>query len=114
MSADDRIGRARRALISATELLRAPAFDRVSDIAVQLEVAVAELEALARVGITPEAAPAVVQLCADLRVLSALHSNASRFYRGWARIAANSSVEYTYTGAETAPPISSISVSAQG
>jgi hypothetical protein len=114
MSAEDRIGRARRAIISATELLRRPAFDRVSDIALQLESAVAELEGLARGGITPDLAPAVMTLCADLRLLSALHSNASQFYRGWARVAANSSIEYTHTGAETAPPVNTTSVSTQG
>jgi hypothetical protein len=114
MSADDRIVRARSAVIGATDLLRAPAFDRASEITTQLEIAVAELEGLTRAGITPDAAPAVVKLCADLRLLSALHSNASRFYRGWARIAANSSVEYTYTGAETAPPVNTTSVLAQG
>jgi len=114
MSVDDRIGRAQRAVIGATDLLRAPAFDRVSEIAAQLEIAVAELEGLARAGITPDGAPAVVKLCGDLRLLSALHSNASRFYSGWARIAANSSVEYTHTGAETAPPVNTTSVLAQG
>lgn len=114
MIAGDRIGRVRRAIVSATELLRTPTFDRVSDIAVQLEVAVAELEILASAGITPDTAPAVVKLCADLRLLSALHSNASRFYSGWARVAANSSIEYTCTGAETVPPVGASSVSAQG
>ena len=114
MSGDDRIGRAQHAIISATELLRAPTFDRVSDIAAHLEIAVAELESLARTGITPEIAPAVMKLCGDLQLLSALHSNASRFYRGWARIAANSAIEYTCTGAETVPPIGAGTVSAEG
>jgi hypothetical protein len=114
MSADDRIGRARRAIISATELLRAPAFDRVSAVALQLEIAVAELEGLAHAGISPDTAPAVVRLCADLRLLTALHANAAQFYCGWARIAASCSVGYTCTGAETAPPGNTTSVSAQG
>lgn len=114
MSAEDRIGRAQEAIIRATELLRMPRFDHVSDIAIQLETAVAELEGAVRAGMTPDSAEAVVRLGSDLRLLTALHSNAARFYRGWARLAASSSIGYTCTGVETAPPGNATSVSAQG
>ena len=113
MDAGERIDRARQAIGAATELLKRPHFDHMSAIAVQLETALSELERVARAGIGPQSAAAVVRLCGDLRLVTALHSNAARFYRGWADLAAAAPTSYDRTGAETQAPVST-TVSAKG
>ncbi len=113
MGAEEQIGRARRAIVNAAELLRAPSFNRISDIAAHLETAIGELEGAARAGIGPDSAGEVLSLCAEVRLLTALHSNAEQFYRGWARLAAAFPTGYTATGDEAAPAASESSISAQ-
>lgn len=113
MGAEEQIGRARRAIACAAELLRAPSFNDISDITAQLETAIGELEGAARAGIGPDSAREVLSLCAEVRLLTALHSNAEQFYRGWARLATAFPTSYTATGAEAAPAASESLISAQ-
>jgi hypothetical protein len=113
MGAEEQIGRARHAIVNAAELLRAPSFNGISDLAVELETAIGELEAAARAGIGSDSAGEVLSLCAEVRLLTALHSNAEQFYRGWARLAAAIPTGYTATGAEAGAATSESSLSAQ-
>lgn len=112
MSAEEHIGRARRAIVNAAELLRTPSFNDIPDIAEQLEIAVGALADAAHAGIRPQSAGEVSSLAAEVRLLTSLHSHAEQFYRGWARLTSALPTGYTATGAE-APIASQSSISAQ-
>jgi hypothetical protein len=109
----DRIQRVREIIARAAALLERPRLDSAPEMVKELECALAELEKLKVDDIGVEGRQLAAALRADLDLVSALHGSASRFYRGWARIAAGNVTAYTPSGAE-APPDPGASVSIRG
>ena len=113
MDAEHRIRRVREVIARAAALLEAPRLDNAAELIGELQCAVEELERLDAKHMGSESRQLAAALTADLRLVTAMHENALRFYQGWGRIAAATAIAYTPSGTEP-PPDSSGSVSLRG